>query len=290
MKIWASIKTGFIRTIKSSGSVIYVWFCMFLMVLIFVHPLKNSLQSAFGSSMITDRLVDGFDFEVFADLGSILGSILSFVASGFMLLFVTGFILNSFLTAGLFRAVSKNKEKFSSQEFFRSCSANFWPFMLISLVITVIIAFVSIILISVPMIIISLSETMSEKSAYTLVVVSVIILLLLVPVSFLITDYARAWKAVHENNSVLRAISFGFGKTLYNSWSAYFMMALLTGIQLIFLIAVLFFMPLWRPTSDAGLLLMFIVSQLLLYTRLLLKTWRYASVTSMMEITTVQDI
>jgi hypothetical protein len=42
-------------------------------------------------------------------------------------------------------------------------------------------------------------------------------------------------------------------------------------------------LPAWKPVTNGGVFLLLIISQLMLYARLLLKTWRYASVTSFME-------
>jgi hypothetical protein len=51
-------------------------------------------------------------------------------------------------------------------------------------------------------------------------------------------------------------------------------------------ILILLILPAWKPVTGRGVFLLLIISQLLLYARLLLKNWRYASVTSMMEETT----
>ncbi len=114
MKILSSLKTGLSRALKSRKGVLIVWFIMFILVLVFIYPLRRSLSSAFGQSMITEKLANGFDIEVFADLGSTLKSLLSFFTAGFMFVGLIGFVLNSFLTAGLFGSVRKESGKFSS--------------------------------------------------------------------------------------------------------------------------------------------------------------------------------
>lgn len=287
MKIFSSLETGFYRALKSRKGVLIAWLTMFLLVLVFIYPLRGSLSSAFGSSMITEKLAHGFDIEVFADLGPALGSLISFITSGFILVYLVGFVVNAFLTAGLFGSVTKGNGKFSAQEFFRVGSKNFWPFIIISLIITIIIIFTTGILIVVPIAITSMSDAMPEKTRIAVVIASGALILLLMPIFLLIADYSRAWKASHENESCFRAIGFGFSHTFSKFWSSYIMMVLLIVAQIVLGIFILLFLPAWKPVTGGGVFLLFFISQLLLLTRLLLKTWRYASVTSFMEKTTL---
>jgi hypothetical protein len=287
MKIFSSLETGFYRSLKSLKGVLIAWLTMFFLAIVFIYPLRGSLSSAFGSSMITEKLADGFDIEVFADLGPALGTLLSFITSGFMLIYFIGFVINAFITSGLFGSVRKGNEKFSAQEFFRAGSKNFWPFFIISLIITVVIIIITGILMVVPIAITAMSDSMPESTRITVLIAAGAVNLLLLPIFLLIADYSRAWKASHENESFLRAIGFGFIHTFNKFWSSYFMMVLLIFSQLILGIFILLFLPDWRPVTGGGVFLLLIISQLLLLARLLLKTWRYASVTSLMEETTL---
>jgi hypothetical protein len=256
---------------------------MFILVLVFIYPLRRSLGSAFGQSMITEKLANGFDIEVFADLGSTLRSLLSFFTAGFFFVYLVGFVLNAFLTAGLFGSVRKGGGKFSSQEFFRTGSKNFWSFLMILLILTLIINFFSGILVGVPIMIAKSSDSISEKSQYIIVITSIVVLLLCSPVFLLIADFTRAWKAAHENESLFKAIGAGFSLTFSKFWSSYFMMFLLIMGQIALGLVIILILPTWKPVTGGGVFLLLIVSQLMLYVRLLFKTWRYASVTSLME-------
>lgn len=289
MKIFSSLKTGLSRALKSRKGVLIVWFIMFILVLIFIYPLRRSLSSAFGQSMITEKLANGFDIEVFADLGSTLKSLLSFFTAGFMFVCLIGFVLNAFLTAGLFGSLRKESGKFSSQEFFRAGSKNFWSFLIILLIITAILFFFSGILIGVPMTILRMPTDMSEKSRYSIVVIAIVVLFLCLPIFLLVADYARAWKAAHEDESCFKAFGAGFRLTFGKFWSAYFMMFLLILAQIALGLVIMMILPTWKPVTGGGVFLLLIISQLMIYARLLLKTWRYASVTSLLEETQTAD-
>jgi hypothetical protein len=150
MKIFSALKSGFSRTLRSWKGVLIVWFSMFILVLVFIYPLRSSLNSAFGKSMITEKLADGFDIEVFADLGPALKSLFSFFTAGFMLVWFIGFVMNAFLTAGLFGSVRKESGRFSFQEFLSAGLKNFWSFLIITVIITFITDFLSILIVGIP--------------------------------------------------------------------------------------------------------------------------------------------
>ena len=260
-----------------------------MMVAIFIYPVRSSLGSAFGSSMITEKLADGMDIEVFADLGPVLKSILSSLTAGFILVYLSGFIINAYLTGCLFSALRKESGRFSTREFFRAGAANFWSFLIISLIITAIRSFISVVIIGTPLIIVSISETISEKSAFTIFICSVAVFILILPLFFLIADYARAWKAKTDDGSCFRALGLGFSHTFSKFGSSYTMMVILILAQLVLGALIILTLPEWKPVTGGGVFLLLIVSQLMLYTRLLLKTWRYASVTSLMEETEMKS-
>ena len=283
MKIFTYLKSGFFRAWRSRQAILIVWLAFFLLVLVFIYPLRGSLRSAFGSSMITERLAGGLDIGVFTDLGPTLKTILSSVTGGFIMVYLVGFLLNAFLSAGLFGSIRKEYGKFSASEFFRSGSKNFWPFLIISLAITLIFYFVTAAVLGIPLGIASLSETMSETTRFAVMISAGTIALLLIPIFLLAADYSRAWKAAHENESAFRAIGFGFSHTFSKFWPSYIMMVLVIMAQSALGILIMMILPAWKPVTGGGVFLLLIVSQLLFFTRLLLKTWRYASVTSMME-------
>jgi hypothetical protein len=283
MNILSSLKSGFLRALNTRKGVLIVWFSLFVMVLLFIYPLRGSINSAFGRSMITEKLAEGFNIEVFADLGSTIKSLLSFLTAGFMLVYLVGFVLNAFMTAGLFGSVRNESGKFSSPEFFRAGSKNFWSFLVISFIVSAMMKLVSGFVIGIPLIIVHLSENTSEKGVFTVVVTAIVVCFLILPVFFLIADYARAWKAANENASCWKAIGFGISRTFGKFWQSYIMMILLIAAQIVLGVLIILFLQVWKPVTGGGVFLLLIISQIMLYVRLLLKTWRYASVTSMME-------
>lgn len=283
MKIRSSLSSGFWRALRSWKGVLLVWLFSLILVSLLVVPFRGAFRSAFGSSMITGKLAYGFDLETFMDLGPTLRTIFASLSSGFLFVLLISFLLNAFLTGGLFDSLKKGKERFSYSEFFSAGSKNFWPFLLISLTISFIIVFVSGAITGITAAIIAGSETISEKNGFIFLLASFVLAMLLLPLFILVADYARARKATDEKISGLKAIGYGFSKTFSSFWTSYPMMLILIFCQLVFGAFIVYLIPVWRPVTGKGVLLLFLVSQVLVFIRLFLKTWRYGSVTAHME-------
>lgn len=283
MKIFNSLKTGFIRTLRVWNGVLISWFLLFLLVAVYIYPLRGSLISGFGSSMITERLNNGPDIEVFSDLGPVIRSIISGLTTGFLVVIFAGMLLNAFVSGGLFGVLRRDSTDHSSKEFFRSGAGNFWSFLIISLIVGLLRIIAAGILIGIPLLIVALSESLSERTAFIIPVCGMIIFVIIMPLFFLIADYARARKASNVNDGCFNSLGFGFRQTFSRLGSSYSMMVLLLISQIILGIIIIVTLPGWYPATKTGVFLLFIVSQTMLYLRLLLKTWRYASVTVFME-------
>jgi hypothetical protein len=117
--------------------------------------------------------------------------------------------------------------------------------------------------------------------------IALMVYILILPLFLLIADYARAWKASNENASCFRALGFGFSNTFSRFRSSYLLMALLLAAQIILGTIAVLTIPAWKPVTVGGVFLMLIISQLIIYIRLMFKTWRYASVTVLMEKTSI---
>ncbi|MFZ0282338.1 MAG: hypothetical protein WAL29_11845, partial [Bacteroidales bacterium] len=213
MKIYDSVRSGFGLTLKSWKGVLIIWIFFLILIAIIAFPIRISVNSAFGNSMITEKLVEGFNLMAFTDLGPVLKNLVSFISGGVLFIFLIGFIINAFLTGGLFDAIRSEKGKFSFSLFFGACARNFWSFFIITLIISLIMIFGSGVIMLIAMIIISVSETIPEKGIYMIAFTSMFLVFSLIPVFLLIADYSRAWKASNEICSPFAALGFGFSQT-----------------------------------------------------------------------------
>jgi len=280
MKIISSLRTGFTRVCRARNAVLFSWFLFFLLAVLLVFPLHAALNNAFGSSMITERLAEGLDIEVFADLGGAGLSLFSVFTNGYLFTFLVAFLINAFVSAGLFGVMRKDSSGYSAMGFFRAAGGNFLPFLVITFVLTIAFLFFVLLFVIVP-----ISAGGISDGAYTgaIRIASASVLLLLVPVFLLVADYSRAGKAGRDDISVFAAIGFGLNLTLKIFRRSYVLMVLLLLVQTLLLLCAFLIIPLWKPLTGGGVLLVFLVTQMFVLLRLFLKSWRYASVTSMME-------
>ncbi len=283
MILFNSIGSGFIRSLRSWKGVIVIWFLTIFLISVFTTPLKAGLKKSFGKSMITEKLADGFDIEVFTDLGSSLGIMSKIMIAGLFTIFLSAIVMNAFLAGGLFGSLRKESGRFSIPDFFGQSVKNFWSFLGISLIMKLIMLFLTIFLIGIPVSILSINNSLPEESMALIVFIFILIYLFALPLLFLVSDYARAWQVTSERSSCFKAIGTGFNRTFREFRVAYPLMVIISVVQLLVLFPIVALVPGWRPVTGAGTLFLFLVSQLLFFTGLLLKTWRFAGVTVLFE-------
>lgn len=283
MQILKAIKSGALRSVSTWKGVLIIWFSLLLLISLLVIPMKGALRSGLGNSMITEKLADGINIEVFAELGQVFSSLISFFASGFLLVLLAGFLLNVFFAGGLFGTLRGASGKFLSSEFFKASARNFWSFMVISLILSLIIMTLLFIIVGIPLGIVSQSQTASEGSMQTAVKITGLIFLLLLPILLLVADYSRAWQVSADHPACFKAIGYGFSRTFKTFLTSYPLMIIVLLIQILFGWFVLTVIPGLRPASGIGVFLLFLLTQLLFVIKILLRAWRYGSVTALME-------
>jgi hypothetical protein len=283
MKIILAIKSGLFRSLRAWKGIVIFWFISLMMVSFLIIPLRASLKAVFGKSMIIEKLVTGINVDVLGDMGPNLHSIVSSFFSGIMILTLVAFVINAFVTGGLFDSVKKGSDRFSSENFFRSSSKNFWSFMVISAILYIIILFLIIIIIVIPVSIAGKAESAPEGIVFRTLAYSCLVFLVAVSVIFLVADYARAWQASNVKNACFKAVGFGFSQTFRNIISSFVLMITIFIFQAIVVWIMIKIIAGYTPATGGGVFLLFIVSQLLFIFKIFLKAVRYASVTSLME-------
>jgi hypothetical protein len=282
MNIIISIRTGFVRALRNWKGVLIEWILTFSMVILVAYPLRTALNSFLGSSMITEKLTNGINFDVIADLGTNFTTLISMFSLGFFLIIIMALVLNVFITGGLFSCLKGTNGKFSSTIFFSGAISNFWSYFVIMLIISIIILVVGFLVIGIPILIAGGSGSIEGSKLRTFIRFGSIFLFIL-PLFLLIADYARAWQVAREKGACFRAIGFGFNQTFRTFLSSYPMMIIILVGQLLFGWLVLSILPGMKPHAGGGIFLYFLLSQFLFFTKILLKVWRYGSVTALME-------
>jgi len=287
MKIFSAIKAGIIRSAGSWKGIVVVWFVSLILVSLVALPMKASLQNSLGGSMVTEKLREGISLDVFADLGSDFRNLVSYFSRGLFMIMLAGFLINSFFSGGLFFSLKADRVRFSTNEFFRASSKNFWPFLSISIIMSLCIILLAILIVIIPVVIISQEKGISDYIVFSTGVIMTSIFLFVLIIILLAADYARAWQIIQTKNAAFRAIRFGFRQTFRTFFSSYPMMLSLFIMQGLYTWLVISILVEIKPGTIGGIVLLFLLSQILFIIRVFLKTCRYGSVTRMMEISTI---
>lgn len=283
MKIILAIKSGLSRSFRAWRGILIFWFISLVLVSLLVTPLKASLKAALGKSMVTEKLMDGINFDVLGDMGTTFRSIGASLFSGIILLSLIALLINVFIAGGLFDSLKKGSERLTSGTFFRASAKNFWSFLIISAILYLIAIALILIVIVVPVSIAGNSESAPEGIVFRTLVISCSAFLVFIPVIILVADYARAWQASNIQNACFKAIGYGFSQTFRNFFSSFALMIIMIVFQALLGVVVFKLIAGYTPGTGGGLFLLFIISQLLLIVKIYLKVLRYGSVTSLME-------
>src|SRR4030042_6041669 len=283
MKILRSLSSGAVRSLRSWKGVLIIWFFSLLLMSLFVIPMKGMVRAGFGNSMITERLLDGLDIEVISDLGPFLKSLASYFFSGFFFVIFMGIIVNTFFAGGLFNSLKSSSGKFSVSYFFRACARYFWYFLGMYFMITLMIFVFALLVVGLPVGLTVQSGTGPGPVTYIVGITTLVIFLAAEAVFLLVADFARAWLVSAEKPAFFKALGFGFSETFSRFGSSFPMMLILMIIQSLFAWLVIIIIRSCIPGTGEGVFLLFLVSQFLIFMKILLKAWRYGSVTCLME-------
>jgi hypothetical protein len=110
----------------------------------------------------------------------------------------------------------------------------------------------------------------------------VVILLAILPLFLLPADYARARIVSSESAGAFKALGFGFSKTFKTFLSSYPLMLILMFSQSVFTWLAVSFTAGMKPSSGATLFLLFLISQTFVLIKIMLRIWRYGSVSNML--------
>jgi hypothetical protein len=133
------------------------------------------------------------------------------------------------------------------------------------------------------------SESGSMGLARTIGIVSGSIFLLLLIILLLVADYSRAWLIASDKPAFFKALGFGFSETFGHFWSSILMMLMIMVIMVLFVWLFSTVIGVWKPATGGGVFLFFLVSQILIFVKILLRMWRYGSVTALMEMNIIKN-
>jgi hypothetical protein len=214
-----------------------------------------------------------------------MGAIIPVLTIGLLLVLFFGFLMNVFVTGGLFSIlVNKSDSKLLSR-FFAGATSNFWSFLIIILTTIAMLMLTASLIGGIPIMIAKGGDagTAEPGAVGKTVKIVLIILALLLPLFLLIADYARAWQVVHDEKKPFKAIGYGFSRTFGTLSVSYPLMLILVAVQAGFGALAASKLLGSKPDTGGAVFMFFLASQVLFIIKILMRAWRYGSVTSAME-------
>ncbi|MCU0457666.1 MAG: hypothetical protein MUE37_01060 [Bacteroidales bacterium] len=277
MSFFKTLKNGATVTASSYKLILVIWISMLVLTLAAGYPLKAFMNSIFGKSMITERLNDGFDIALAGEIGKPFGALVTSVTAGTVLVGTAGFILMVFFAGGLFRRFTLAEGRLKVSEFLKASATSFMPFLWITLLMMLIIAGYTLLVIGVPalvMVLVSGSKMPSGNGIY----IFYVIWALGMPLWLFVADASRRWMAATGSRQVFRAIGAAFRALRERFWLNYGIVFAVVVLNLLLVLAILWFAAFATPDKGIMVFLFFIATQALVVVRLMMKAWRYAVV------------
>jgi hypothetical protein len=238
-----------------------------------------------GSSMVSELLTDTVNIDVITDLSVGMGAIRPVLTIGILLVLFFGFLMNVFVTGGLFSILGNISDSKPLSRFFAGATSNFWSFLVIILTTIAMLMLAASVIGGIPIMIVRGGDAGTAEPGVVGKTVKIVLIILafLLPLFLLIADYARAWQVVHDEKKPFKAIGFGFSKTFSTLFTSYPMMLILVALQTGFGAWAASKLLSAKPDTGGEVFQFFIISQLLFIIKILMRAWRYGSVTSAME-------
>ncbi|HQG56550.1 MAG TPA: hypothetical protein PK496_06025 [Bacteroidales bacterium] len=281
MKILLNLLSGLMRSVRIWKWILAVWLATLLLVTLFTFPLKTGINATLGSSMITEKIAAGHFFDVIANDGFNLQTVLAIFFSGLFLVVFAGSILNIFFAGGLFNVLKEDGRRRRATDFFGGAGSNFWSFLVISIISFSVIFLLALIVAGIPAII-AVSSDSDLILSKTMKIASVI-LMILIPVVVIAADYARAWQVTSNEKNAFRAFGKGIKLMFRSFFVSYISVALILVINLLFSFFAVKGLLYAKASGGGAILLLFLCGQTLAIIKIFIRSWRYGVVTSLYE-------
>ena len=275
MKILNSYTTGFKSAFNTKKLVTTIYVITFLMALMLAIPFGNTIQKEAGNSMAFSELLKGFNYTVYQDFMNHSGDAIRPFISTALWVGIFYILFTIFFEGGILTVLKRKEDKFTLR-FFWEASAKYFSrffrlalYMIIAQVITAVIIFIIFaqILSSV------YKSAPNEISIFYTFVAGVVIYLLIFIFLLIVTDYAKVMLVENEEYRPFRTILRSFAFSFKHFLSTYFLYLLLLIIPVLLFLIYFKLESAIGMTSGFNILVIFIIQQLVVWSRVFIKIW-----------------
>jgi len=266
---------------KTSRMWLLVYGITFLIAAISILPLRGFMSNTLGNSLALNESLPGFDYTFIGDVLNEYGDTLGLLLNQSMAMVLLFFLVSVFLMGGILCIFKNRPKSFDAGIFWQGCSTYFWRLLRLSIYFLI---FHFILFAVSTMIYFSVTNGMSpfetESEDYWILSFRIIgvIYLFFATFLFMVHDYTK-WQVVNADTYLLTVpIMNTFGLVLKN-FGKFFLLSLFNILTFLLVFTVYYFLK-QTFTADTGLtiLLLFLLTQIFVFTRIGLKLLNIAGV------------
>jgi len=292
MKIFEAYKKGFILAANSKKMASVIYIITFLSTLLLAIPFRKTLSKIAGNSMALNSMINEFNFTAYSDFLRTAGKAISPFISAAIWFGIFYLIFTIFFSGGILKILSKKNQKFSAGVFFKNCSVYFFRFLRLSVYLIILqFLFAFIIFMSLSMIVTTISKTVENEAVLFYVVLSGIFVYLFFFLLILtVGDYAKVILFINDSRKSLKSIWLASKFVVLNFLKSYLLYLLLLIVPVL-IFAIYFYLDnIIGMTSTVTVLFMFLVQQILVWSRAWTKIWILGSELSFYKVFPIKEI
>ncbi|MDX9929867.1 MAG: hypothetical protein RBS37_08485 [Bacteroidales bacterium] len=274
---------GFGKSLRTVRVIILMWTVSLAGHILVFIPLMRNLEMILDGSIIPELFYDGFYLEIFNDVMRAVMPAFTTFSIAFFLITIIIFLLNTFLTAGLFRLLAGDWRKpYGRRAFLLGADRGFGGFLFIAIVAGSILFLLFAILVPVPMAF-TLFSMAGNREIMIVGMAGGTLFLIISPFVLLVADYARVLLTADKWLTPFRAMVEGFQCLRGRMLKGWLVMAVLLALSMAMGWSAFRLAASGRSQTGFLWFLLPVLSQALFFIGIWVKVIRYGTVTAFHE-------
>ena len=286
MKIINAFTEGWKKVVKS----FWLWFLIYGLNIVFALvaaiPLNNLIEEKVGKSLEFKNMLAGFDYSVYSDFLNDFGVRAAYptILNNSQVLVFCFFILSVFLTGGMLNVYKNWESRIDWKDFWSGCGHYFWRLLRLSIYFILIhigIFMLFYYLLGALTKGFQIDELAHEGVFFDYVQLLIPIYLLVAAAFFMISDYAKIHVVHLDERWLFKPIMSSF-KIGFNHFRKTYPLYLLNVLVFVFFLVIYWFSSeRITASSSTGIMLLFVIGQIFVLSRIVVKLLKLASQTEL---------
>lgn len=289
MKIFKAYSEGLKSAVQTIRMSVLIYSTIFVFAVILVMPFNSALSNQAGNTMALQGLLKHFNYTIYNDFMPSASKSINPLLQQAVWMGGLYFLFAVFFTGGVLRVLSIGERKFSIVNFLSGCGEYFFRFLRLGIYLLIVDLIIALaVFIPLTMLLSNNYETtQNEASLFYISLSGAFIFAVLIILVLIVGDYAKIILFKEDSRKVIRAIGrsakFVF-RHFIGTYALY--LIILAGLVLSF---VLYFIldNAIGMISGFTILVMFLIQQIFIWLRVLIKIWFLGSELSFFDIKNV---